>query len=216
MSLLLVLSMFAMATNPNHYELLGVAPSASADEIRRAFRSLARRHHPDTADGASSASTMADINRAWSVLSDPVKRFEYDRSLRVDDSSPKFSRKETDHSTPVERSVFHQPAKFPWRGILFFGVVAIVGVLFLHAVAKPSSPEIPDNLLVIGSCVQIDTEQFVKEVTCQNPHDGVVRELVAFDRDCPSDTMGYLDRQGMGIACVDSALATNKWETQGP
>lgn len=205
-----------MAISQTHYEVLGVSSSATTDEIRTAFRLLARQHHPDTADVISSATKMAEINRAWSVLSDSAKRSEYDRSLRVEDLPPKMSHPESDHFSYSESPVTVQPARFPWRGILFCGVVAIMGVLFMHAVAKPASPEIPDNLLIIGSCVKIGTERFVKEVTCQNSHDGVVRQLVAFDRDCPSDTMGYLDRQGMGIACIDSALATNKWETQGP
>lgn len=205
-----------MAIRKNHYEVLGVSPSASVEDIRTAFRSLARRYHPDLADDVSSSQRMADINEAWTVLSDPAKRRDFDLSLRAEEpisaSRPPEAR---DHSD-VQRQTYVQPARFPWRGILFFGVVAIMAVLFMHAVAKPTSPEIPDNLLVIGSCIEIDTERFVREVSCQNPHDGVVRQLVAYDRDCPSDTMGYLDRQGMGIACIDSSLATNKWETQGP
>jgi len=205
-----------MAISQTHYEVLGVHPSASADEIRTAFRSLARQHHPDLADEVSSARSMAEINQAWSVLSDPSKRRDYDRSIRSEEPAPSTSQHRVRVYPEEQRPTFVQPARFPWRGILFFGVVAIMGVLFMHAVAKPTSPEIPDNLLVVGSCIEIDTERFVKEVTCHNTHDGVVRQLVAFDRDCPSDTMGYLDRQGMGIACIDSSLATNKWETQGP
>lgn len=205
-----------MAISHTHYEVLGVRPSATTDEIRTAFRSLARQHHPDLADEVSSARSMAEINQAWSVLSDPSKRRDYDRSIRSEEPTSTTSQQRARAYSEEQRPTFVQPARFPWRGILFFGVVAIFGVLFMHAVAKPTSPEIPDNLLAVGSCIEIDTERFVKEVTCQNPHDGVVRQLAAFDRDCPSDTMGYLDRQGMGIACIDEALATNKWETQGP
>ena len=205
-----------MAISRNHYEVLGVSPSSSADEIRTAFRSLARQHHPDLAYDVSSAGSMADINEAWTVLSDPVKRRDYDFSLRAKEPAPTSTQHRVRDESEVLRPSFVQPARFPWRGILFFGVVAIMVVLFMHAVAKPAGPEIPDNLLAVGSCIEIDTERFVKEVSCQNPHDGVVRQLVAYDLDCPSDTMGYLDRQGMGIACVDSSLATDKWETQGP
>ena len=205
-----------MATSRTHYEVLGVAPSASSDEIRTAFRTLARQHHPDLAEDVSSARRMAEINQAWSVLSDSLKRREYDRSLRSDEPRPTTSKQPVRDFSEDHRPAFVQPARFPWRGILFFGVVAICAVLFMHAVAKPAGIEVPDNLLVVGSCIEIDTERFVKEVTCQSVHDGVVRQLVAFDRDCPSDTMGYLDRQGMGIACIDASLATNKWETQGP
>jgi hypothetical protein len=62
------------------YEVLGVAPEASFDEIQRAYRLLALRHHPDVAPDADPA-TMAAINDAWSVLSDPSRRAIHDAGL---------------------------------------------------------------------------------------------------------------------------------------
>lgn len=201
------------AISQNHYEVLGVSHSASAEDIRSAFRRLAREHHPDTSEHPNSVKTMAEINRAWSVLSDPVKRFDYDRSLRKRETSTHSAHRESHDFVDVSPPVPVYPARFPWRGILFFAVLAIVAVLVIHATAKPVGPEVPDNLLVAGSCIEVDTERFAREVSCMNSYDGVVRELVALDRDCPSDTTGYLDRQGMGIACVDVSQATNKWES---
>lgn len=201
------------AISKNHYEVLGISPTASTDDIRSAFRRLAREHHPDTSVHPNSAKTMSEINRAWSVLSDPVKRFEYDRSLRSGEPSVKSVHRESQDFVHVSPTAPVYPARFPWRGILFFAVVAIVAVLVMHATAKPVGPEVPDNLLVAGSCIQIDTERFAREVSCMDSHDGIVRQLVALDKDCPSDTTGYLDRQGMGIACVDVSKATNKWDS---
>lgn len=63
-----------------HYELLGVGPGATGEEIQRAYRLLARRHHPDVAPDADRA-VMAAINGAWTVLSDPDRRRTYDASL---------------------------------------------------------------------------------------------------------------------------------------
>ncbi|HVL06311.1 MAG TPA: J domain-containing protein [Acidimicrobiales bacterium] len=63
-----------------HYEVLGVEPDAGFEEIQRAYRLLALRHHPDVAPDAD-PSTMAAINGAWSVLSDPVRRHDYDFEL---------------------------------------------------------------------------------------------------------------------------------------
>ena len=60
-----------------HYQLLGVAPTASAEEIRAAYRRLARALHPDTHGGAEDAA-MASVNEAWHVLSDPARRAMYD------------------------------------------------------------------------------------------------------------------------------------------
>jgi len=64
-----------------HYQRLGVAPHASHEEIRRAYRVLAQRHHPDL--GADTSATMAEINAAWEVLGDPGKRQAYDRAIGV-------------------------------------------------------------------------------------------------------------------------------------
>lgn len=59
----------------SHYETLGVEPTATADEIRTAYRFATRRSHPDL---GGDAEKMAAINRAYEVLSDPARRAAYD------------------------------------------------------------------------------------------------------------------------------------------
>ena len=66
-----------MDTPDNYYALLGVPIDADADTIKRAYRQLARRYHPDLA-GPQGAVQMKRINRAYDVLSDPEKRLNYD------------------------------------------------------------------------------------------------------------------------------------------
>jgi hypothetical protein len=65
----------------DHYQRLGVGPTASADEIRAAYRTLARQLHPDTQGGTASPE-MAAVNEAWRVLSDPGRRALYDAQRR--------------------------------------------------------------------------------------------------------------------------------------
>src|SRR5260221_3948006 len=66
-----------MDTPDNYYALLGVPIDADADTIKRAYRQLARRYHPDLA-GPQGAVQMKRINRAYDVLSDPENRLNYD------------------------------------------------------------------------------------------------------------------------------------------
>lgn len=70
----------------NLYDVLGVAPTASAAEVRQAYVALARQHHPDLEGG--NATTMRAVNEAWATLSDPGRRAAYDHRLRGATSAP--------------------------------------------------------------------------------------------------------------------------------
>lgn len=63
----------------DYYETLGVAKGSTADDIKSAFRKLARKHHPDLAkDKKAAEEKFKEINEAYEVLSDPEKRKKYD------------------------------------------------------------------------------------------------------------------------------------------
>lgn len=63
-----------------HYETLGIEPRATAEQIRRAYRDLAKQHHPDTGVKGGEKK-FAAIAAAYEVLSDSAKRREYDLLL---------------------------------------------------------------------------------------------------------------------------------------
>src|SRR2546430_14755645 len=70
----------ATTTKKNYYETLGVKKSASADDIRKAFRKLARKYHPDVNPGDKAAEEkFKALSEANDVLSDPKKRKIYDQ-----------------------------------------------------------------------------------------------------------------------------------------
>jgi len=72
----------------DYYSVLGVARNASQDEIRKAFRKLARQHHPDVAkDKKAAEGKFKELNEANEVLSDPEKRSKYDQ-LGADWNNP--------------------------------------------------------------------------------------------------------------------------------
>ena len=71
------------ATTKDYYQILGVSETASASETKKAYRKLAKQHHPDAnPDSPNSAERFKEISEAYSVLSDSEKRTQYDRMRR--------------------------------------------------------------------------------------------------------------------------------------
>src|SRR3972149_5488288 len=68
-----------MPTKRDYYEVLEVGRSASPEELRRAYRRLAKQYHPDVNKDDSSEERFKEINEAYAVLSDEERRASYDR-----------------------------------------------------------------------------------------------------------------------------------------
>ncbi|NES72280.1 MAG: J domain-containing protein, partial [Okeania sp. SIO2D1] len=80
----------------SYYSLLGLHPKASNQEIRRAYRELSKRYHPDTTDMPKAIATVKfqQINEAYATLVNSEKRLEYDKKIRrlyVDDLSQRVN-----------------------------------------------------------------------------------------------------------------------------
>jgi len=68
-----------VSAKPDYYDVLGVERTAGPDQIRKAYRDLARRHHPDVSREPDATSRFQQINEAYEVLRDKEKRANYDR-----------------------------------------------------------------------------------------------------------------------------------------
>jgi curved DNA-binding protein len=75
------------------YEVLGVARDASQEDIRRAYRRLARKHHPDVSSEEGADARFKEISEAYDTLSDPAKRADYDNPVSSWQAGPPGGRR---------------------------------------------------------------------------------------------------------------------------
>ena len=95
--------------NPNYYTLLGVTPRASTSEIKRAYRRLARQHHPDV-NAQVEDEQIKRVNEAYAVLSDSRQRQRYDEQLRQARQRLKAERREQEKAQREPKMTWIQGA----------------------------------------------------------------------------------------------------------
>lgn len=201
-----------------------MTPTATAGEIRIAYRALARRHHPDRAAAGSAPDAigrapaaaalgaddaMARLNEAYRVLCDPGRRAVYDRSLgsavgEAPESGydePTFDRLDPDppHTSRLSPD---GPARVPWKPMLVAAAFGSLVVLVAAAFTESPAEEPPDGILRTGSCVEIEANGDAREIACTGEGDVVVELLIPTDARCPLGTMAHRDRLGLGTACI--------------
>jgi hypothetical protein len=145
----------------SHYEVLGVSPHATHQEIQRAYRRLARAHHPDANPGGSGSAegraAMVAINAAWAVLGDPIKRRAYDDAIgttprprplftagpAVDDDFPEDEEEVPGPEGPPRQRPSDLLVALP---VLLF--VVVLGMFFLSAMSESTALRTASLVLV--------------------------------------------------------------------
>jgi len=176
-----------MTGEPSHYEVLGIAETATAEEVRAAYRARARALHPDRV-GEAGAAAMARLNEAYRTLRDADRRRAYDRARRgATAPAPAVRAARPASAAPAP------PATPGATGCLLGALVAlvvlvaaVVGLAF--PAARDRGPDPVDGDVGTGSCLALARDGSLREVSCDGPHDAVVVDVVAPDQTCPPGT----------------------------
>ena len=189
----------------NHYEVLGVAVTASVDEVRKAYLGRARLLHPDRLQGlpqdraAEMARAMQDVNEAWRVLRAPASRAAYDDRLqgrtpvgpRPNGAGPAGWRGTDADATPY----YHRPEGMidpsvsVMRSLPWIAALVVLGVIFVFTAFAGDAGEDTrrSSSDLVGGCVQSQQGIGVVEVPCDGPNEGRVDLVVNRQSQCPDD-----------------------------
>jgi len=102
---------------PNYYAALGVKPDASTMEIKRAYRRLARLHHPDV-NAVSEDAQIKRLNEAYAVLSNPQKRATYTMRLREEQLRLEVARRQRELLRRQQEEAQREP-RMTWMEGMF-------------------------------------------------------------------------------------------------
>ncbi len=179
--------------DPDHYRTLGVAPDATADEVRDAHRALARRHHPDLVTDPTerrrAERRMASVNAAWHVLGDPVRRAEYDESRRPPPPRPRPV-PEPVHVSDAFQEVEVSPAA--GCALRLGPIVLLAGVLLgiLVVTALMTGGGDSPTGFDVGDCVLVE-EYGMEVVPCTGAEPRIVARGVA-GTSCPTGAVAVV------------------------
>jgi hypothetical protein len=208
-------------TEPDPYSVLGVSRSASREEIARAYRKLAKEHHPDA--GAPASPQMSRINEAWHVLSDVARRARWDRLHTVVQPAPWSPTAEA----PIRRPITQPTAPASrmdsgWVAIgVVAGVIAIVAAVMIVISALPTS-EAAEPAGTAFDAADI-TFRYPDGWEVARGDDGgdprVLAHVTTFDVDA-EEMCTRLDREcavtGDAIPAGNASVLITAWETGTP
>jgi hypothetical protein len=190
------------------YDVLGVAPTAAADEVRRAYVSRARESHPDryvdapSADRLDAERRIREINEAWHVLGNPRRRRRYD--LELQPAERFVTRSDGTVAEPIVFDEVDGTARLI-RGLPWMIVVVVLFAIFVFtayaATRGGSTTPAPSNNL--GRCVRAVGDASVEPAACGEPGARLVMATVQPTEPCPAGTERLAPLAGTTVYCLE-------------
>ena len=212
------------------YRVLGVARTASREEIARSYRRLAKRYHPDA--GAPPSATMSRINEAWHLLSDQDRRARWDRQ-HAPVLGPHWAPAPAVAGPAPGRAIPRPPAPpapttfrdSPWMALLAVGgalLAVAAGLLIVTLVFGPLDGGDTTTTLTEQGLLEMDVPsdwRIVRGDTEQNPSHRVIAHLLSFPVTDDELCTAFSDEctlGGAGVPAGEASVVITEWNGGTP
>ena len=213
------------------YRVLGVARTASREEIARAYRRLAKRYHPDA--GADPSPTMSRINEAWHILSDANRRSRWDRHHALV-TGPHWAPVPVAADAPTGRAAIPRPpapptpATFrdsPWMALVAVGgavLAVVVGLLLVTLLAGPPTDGLAMTTLTEPGLLKMEVPgdwRIADGAPDQDPAHRVVAHIVSFPVTDDELCVAFGDEctlGGAGVPVGEASVIITEWNGGTP
>jgi len=122
---------------PSYYDVLQVARDAAPHDIRSQYRRMAQRYHPDRSPNRYASRVMANLNKAYDVLSDPDRRGEHDQWLAAREADGGKRLRRLGRPAPLP-GLESDHARWPW--VLLFATISVALAAVATVVYKTRQP----------------------------------------------------------------------------
>lgn len=192
----------------SYYGLLGLSPSASAQQIRRAYREMSKLYHPDTTTlpAAVAVAKFQELNEAYATLSSPERRFAYD--LKIGYSRVSVIQSSTDLNRPTSRSksfrssAYLDPTDRPLSPGEVFALF-ILGITFVCCLILVVAVGLTRGEIAFRPFSQAQIQQEISHPTPQ------LEQTVDLLQDNPSDSPPETPSADNGLTQMQPAIDSN-------